>query len=107
MLLLVVDMQKSIVDEDLYAYDTFMERTSQLVDAARQAGVEVVFVQHDAGPGSGLSAGDADFAIVDQVALMGPIPPLRTTPWAAKPPSGTIMRMFGRSSPMSSPSTRP
>ncbi len=36
MILLVIDMQKGIVDEDLYAYGTFMDRTLQLIDAARK-----------------------------------------------------------------------
>ncbi len=66
MILLVIDLQKGIVDEDLYAYDTFLDRTIRLIDAARNQGVEVVFVQHDAGPGSGLTAGDGDFEIIDQ-----------------------------------------
>ena len=67
MVLLVVDMQKGIVDEALYAFDAFMERTARLIDAARKNHVEVIFVQHDAGPGSGLSAGDDAFQIVDEV----------------------------------------
>ena len=67
MILLVVDVQKGIADEELYAYDTFMERTVQLIDAARRNHVEVIFVQHDAGPGSGLSIGDEAFGIADQV----------------------------------------
>ena len=54
MILLVVDMQKGIVDEDLYAYDTFMDRTARLIDAARKNHVEVIYVQHDGGPGSGI-----------------------------------------------------
>ena len=65
MILLVVDMQKGIVDEELYAYDSFMERTLRLIGAARENGVEVIFVQHDAGPGSGLTAGDEAFEIID------------------------------------------
>ena len=68
MILLVIDMQKGLVDGDLYAFDTFMERTVRLVDAARKNGVEVIFVQHDAGPGSGMTAGDGDFEIVDRLA---------------------------------------
>ena len=68
MILLVVDMQKGLVDEELYAFDTFMDRTVRLVDAARKNSVEVIFVQHDAGPGSGMSVGDEDFEIVDQIA---------------------------------------
>ena len=67
MILLVIDMQKGIVDEELYAFDSFMERTVQLIDAARKNHVEVVYVQHDAGPDSGLSVGDSGFEIVDQV----------------------------------------
>lgn len=66
MILLAVDMQKAIVDEDLYAFDTFMDRTVRLIDAARKHHVEVIFVQHDAGPGSGLTAGDEGFDIIDE-----------------------------------------
>lgn len=68
MILLVVDMQKGIADSELYNYETFMDRTVRLIGAARKNHVEVVFVQHDAGPESGLSAGDEDFEIVDQAA---------------------------------------
>ena len=67
MVLLVVDMQKGIVDEELYAFDTFMDRTVRLVQIARKNCVEVIFVQHDAGANSGLSAGDEGFAIIDQL----------------------------------------
>ena len=67
MILLVIDMQKGLVDGDLYAYESFMDRTVRLVRAARKSGVEVVFVQHDAGPGSGLTVGEEDFEIVDEV----------------------------------------
>ena len=67
MTLLVIDMQKGLVDGDLYAYESFMDRTVRLVRAARKSGVEVVFVQHDAGPGSGLTVGEEDFEIVDEV----------------------------------------
>ncbi len=67
MILLVIDMQKGIVDEELYAFDTFMDRTVRLIDAARRNRVEVIYVQHDAGPDSGLSMGDEDFEIVDEV----------------------------------------
>ena len=67
MILLVIDMQKGIVDEDLYAYDTFMDRTVRLIDAARKNNTEVIFVQHDAGEDSGLSVGDEDFEIIDRI----------------------------------------
>ena len=55
MILLVIDMQKALIDDELYAFDTFMERTTRLIDAARKNNVEVIFVQHDAGAGSGFS----------------------------------------------------
>ena len=67
MILLVVDMQKGLVDDDLYAFDTFMDRIVQLIDAARKHHVEVLYVQHDAGPGSGMSVGDRNFEIAEQV----------------------------------------
>ncbi len=67
MILLAVDMQKGLVDEDLYAFDTFTERTTQLINAARKNRVEVIFVQHDAGPNSGMSVGDEAFEIIDQI----------------------------------------
>ena len=35
MILLVIDMQKALIDDELYAFDTFMERTARLIDAAR------------------------------------------------------------------------
>ena len=65
MILLVIDMQKALVDEDLYGFDTFVDNTVRLVGAARKNGIEVIFVQHDAGPGSGLSVGDEGFEIID------------------------------------------
>ena len=68
MILLVIDMQKGIADSELYNYENFMDKTIRLIGAARENHVEVVYVQHDAGPGSGLSAGDEDFEIVDQAA---------------------------------------
>ena len=67
MILLVVDMQKCLVCEELYDYDSFVQKTAQLIVAARKNRVEVIYVQHDAGPGSGLSAGDDGFEIADQV----------------------------------------
>ena len=67
MILLVVDMQKALVDEELYAYDSFVEKTVKLIDAARKNRVEVIYVRHDAGPGSGMTAGDDGFEIADQV----------------------------------------
>ncbi len=68
MVLIVIDMQKGLVDEELYAFDTFIERTVRLVNTARKNNVEVIFVQHDAGLNSGMSVGDENFEIIDQIA---------------------------------------
>ncbi len=67
MKLLVIDMQKGLVDEDLYDYENFLYRTLRLVEAARKNGIEVIFMQHDAGPGSGMSAGDEAFEMIDEL----------------------------------------
>ena len=68
MILLVIDIQKGIADDDLYAFDTFKERTVAIIDKCRKKNVEVIYVQHDDGPGSGFSIGDEDFEIADFVA---------------------------------------
>ncbi len=67
MILLVIDMQKGIVDGELYDYENFMDRTVRLIDAAREKHVEVIYFKHDAGPGSGLTDGDEGFEIADEV----------------------------------------
>ena len=71
MILLVVDIQKGITDNRLYAFDSFIENTSCLIETARKNKVEVIYVQHDDGPGSGFSIGDKDFEIADQVSPRG------------------------------------
>ena len=50
MVLLVVDTQKGIVDERLYAFETFVSNIRKLIRTAREQGIEVVYVQHDDGP---------------------------------------------------------
>ncbi|MCR5272056.1 MAG: cysteine hydrolase [Lachnospiraceae bacterium] len=68
MTLLVIDVQKGITDDRLYNFKTFIENLRKLVDAARNHGVEVIYVQHDDGPGTGFSVGDDEFAIYDEIA---------------------------------------
>ena len=70
MILLVVDIQKGITDERLYAFDSFIENAKRLIDTARKNNVEVIYVQHDDGPGTGFSIGDVDFEIADQVTTL-------------------------------------
>lgn len=51
MVLLVVDTQKGIVDERLYVFEKFVSNIRKLIRIAREQGIEVVYVQHDDGPG--------------------------------------------------------
>ena len=68
MKLIVIDIQKGITDERLYDFDGFINNVTNIIDAARKNGVELIYVQHDDGPGSGFSVGDKDFGIAEQVA---------------------------------------
>ena len=70
MRIIVVDVQKGITDERLYNFKGFIENVSRIIDTARRNNVEVIYVQHDDGPGTGFSIGDKDFEIADQVAPM-------------------------------------
>ena len=68
MVLLVIDTQKGITDERLYEFETFRNNVQQLIAEARQNNVEVVYVRHDDGPGTGFSVGDDEFAIFEEFA---------------------------------------
>ncbi len=68
MVLLVIDVQKGITDSRLYNFDSFVQETKRIIDAARLNHAEIIYVQHDDGPGTGFSVGDVDFEIADQVA---------------------------------------
>ena len=63
MKLLVVDIQKGITDERLFDFESFITRTCQIIETARKNAVEVIYIQHDDGPGTGFSVGDEDFEI--------------------------------------------
>lgn len=65
MILLVIDTQKGITDNRLYGFRELEENIKALIKASRECGVEVIFVRHDDGPGSGFSKGDAAFEIYD------------------------------------------
>lgn len=68
MKLLVIDMQKALMDDELYNYEALLSNVGRIIDAARENGVEVIYVQHDAGPDTGFSIGDEAFEIADEVA---------------------------------------
>ena len=68
MKLIVIDMQKALMDDELYNRDGLLKNVVSIIAAARANGVEVIYVQHDAGPGTGFSMGDEAFEIADEVA---------------------------------------
>lgn len=68
MILLVVDTQKGITDERLHHFEQFRDNIKTLIFEARENGVEVVYVRHDDGPGTGFSVGDDEFAIFEEFA---------------------------------------
>ena len=68
MKLIVIDMQKALLDDELYDLDGLVANVSKLIAAARENHVEVIYVQHDAGPSTGFSAGDEAFEIAEAVA---------------------------------------
>ena len=68
MKLIVIDMQKALMDDELYDLKSLLASIGKVLEAARENKVEVIYVQHDAGPGTGFSQGDEAFAIADEVA---------------------------------------
>ena len=71
MILLVVDTQKDCFDERLYAFETVRKNIKQLITVARENNVEVVYVQHDDGPGTDLDKSTDKYEIYDEFAPIG------------------------------------
>lgn len=65
MVLLVVDTQKLITTPDLYNFAAFEDAVKTLIVAARENGVEVIFVRHDDGVGAELTKGTPGFEIYE------------------------------------------
>lgn len=63
MVLLVIDAQIWLTEKELYDFEKFANGTKALIEAARQNDIEVIYVQHDDGPGTGFSVGDNGFEI--------------------------------------------
>ena len=68
MVLIVIDTQVGITDDRLYAFALFKENVKKLIASARQNHVEVIFVRHDDGPGTGFSVGDDEWQIFPEFA---------------------------------------
>ena len=67
MILLVVDVQKGIMNSRLYEFEKVRNNIKQLISCARENDVEVVYVKHDDGPNSGFSKGDISFEIYEEI----------------------------------------
>lgn len=61
MVLLIIDVQKMIVTEELYAFDDFVDHVVKLILSARQRGNEIIYVRHD--DGAELTKGARGFEI--------------------------------------------
>lgn len=68
MVLLVVDTQRGCFNESLYAFETVKENIKKLIAEARANKIEVVYVQHDDGPGTDLEKGKDNYEIFDEFA---------------------------------------
>ena len=68
MVLLVIDTQKGITDERLFEFEKLKANIKELIALARENAKEVIYVQHDDGPGTGFSVGDWDYEIFDEFA---------------------------------------
>lgn len=68
MVLLVVDTQKGCFDERLYAFETVRDNIKLLIAEARENNVEVIYVQHDDGPGGDLDKATDRYGIYEDFA---------------------------------------
>lgn len=71
MKLIVIDIQKEITKDRLYNYPVFLESVKKVIAAAREKGLEVIYVRHDDGEGKALSKGQPGFEIFPEVAPVG------------------------------------
>ena len=68
MILLVVDTQKGCFDERLFAFEIVRDNIKQLISVARENNVEVIYVQHDDGPGTDLDKFTDNYEIYEEFA---------------------------------------
>ena len=68
MILLVVDTQKGCFNEKLYAFETVKNNIKKLITTARENNIEVVYVQHDDGPGTDLDKTSDNYEIYEDFA---------------------------------------
>lgn len=66
MVLLVVDIQKLIINEKMYNFQCFIKNIEKLIDVARKNNIEVIYVRHDDGENSELTKGKNGFEIYEK-----------------------------------------
>lgn len=65
--LLVVDVQKALIDDHPYNEKKVIENIKKLILTARNSGQEVIYVRHDDGEGSELEKGKDGWQIYDEI----------------------------------------
>ena len=70
MVLLVVDTQRGCFNDSLYAFETVKENIKKLIAKARANNIEVLYVQHDDGPGTDLDKQTDKYEVFDEFAPM-------------------------------------
>lgn len=68
MVLLIIDVQKQIVNKNLYRFEDFVSNLNQLICMARKKNIEVIYIRHDDGADGILSKGKEGFEIDDRFA---------------------------------------
>ncbi len=58
---MVIDTQKSITNEKLYRFDTFVSNVKETINKARENSIEVIYIRHDDGDGGDLAKGTEGF----------------------------------------------
>jgi len=65
MVILVVDTQKLITTEALYAFNTFVSNVKTLIHSARENKKEVIYIRHDDGENEPLTKGKEGYEIYE------------------------------------------
>lgn len=65
MVLLIVDTQKLIMNDSVFKFHELVSGISALIAAARDNGIEVIFIRHDDGAGEALTKGTEGYEIYE------------------------------------------
>lgn len=68
MVLLIIDVQKKIVNAGLYRFDLFSANIKKLIEAARANNIEIIYARHDDGVYGELTKGSEGFEIYEEFA---------------------------------------